>query len=232
MKSWNCSLDWEGQLWYLTNSHIWCISLWFVPWWFSSIMGHTNFPSMTLWLMGFNGYVPCSSHKTRLEVAYVACSNISISPTGTCWIADELLRLDIRPPLLFHSEILDWGLISGYDSAPTRVYWPSSGSITRDFKRYWSCEYSSNIVTVLPKLCCGCALIAISAFYSVNLKFIWCWHRPILLLCTSILYRISFSLHICTHILDLKVNLSWTWDFWYRNARLWCILREFLTMLI
>ena len=44
--------------------------------------------------------------------------------------------------------------------------------------------------------------------------------------------ELNFLLHICTHILDLKVKLSWTWDFWYRNVRLWCILRRFLTMLI
>ena len=34
-------------------------------------MGHTNFPSITLSPMGFQVYVPCSSHGTRLEVACV-----------------------------------------------------------------------------------------------------------------------------------------------------------------
>ncbi len=45
LRNWNCPLDWKGHLWDETNSHMWCISYWFVPWWCPSIMGHTNFPS-------------------------------------------------------------------------------------------------------------------------------------------------------------------------------------------
>jgi hypothetical protein len=31
-------------------------------------MGHTNFPSITLWPMGFKGIVPCSYHGAWLKV--------------------------------------------------------------------------------------------------------------------------------------------------------------------
>ena len=55
--------------WNRPYSHVWCITLWFVQWWFPSLMGHTNFPSITLCSMRFKGYVPGSSHGTWLKVA-------------------------------------------------------------------------------------------------------------------------------------------------------------------
>ena len=99
LKSWNCPFDWEGQLWDETNSHSWCISLWFVPWWSPSTTRHANFPSITLWPMEFKGYVPCSSHGTRLEVACASkalklYTTLSLTSTTNCFAPMFKQKLD------------------------------------------------------------------------------------------------------------------------------------------
>ena len=107
LKIWNCSFDWEGQLWDETNPHIWCMSHWFVPWWFPSIMWHANSPAITLWPMNFKEYVPYTSQGTRLEVACV-CSR-------TTWGNSSPLHKartgDFRESLLYNPTVVSIQLI-------------------------------------------------------------------------------------------------------------------------